>query len=265
MGLTGLIWLAIVAGWLAYLVPRFAWHKGAGAAGPAARPDFLADSMRVIRPCKASFSRDVDPELHVSTPLQREAVFFQVRRASQIAARRRRLGLVGSFALALAGVLVAVLTPAPWWLAVVGFVLLVGFVVLSRISVHTVDAMIDDRLASVYEEWNEDTVCVVADDLGNTGQESAEISVELDEPMNSSMASLLEPLAVTPPTYVSKPLLPRSVRTIDLTHPVPLVAQPGMPVLAERPETQDGAGSAGVIRLVKEDIDSVDLPRAVGE
>ncbi len=258
--MTGLIWLVIVAGWLAYLVPRLALHKGAGAVSGADTSGRFADSMHIIRRSRESYCRPVDPQLQVSTPLQREAVFFQVRRASRIAARRRRVGLIGSFLLALAGVLVALLTPAPWWFAVVGFGLLVGFVVISRISVHTVDAMLDARLSAAYEDWSEATVRVGALESRQTSRDDAEISVELNAPVKSTMESLWEPLAVTPPTYVSKPLVPRSVRTIDLSAPEHQAPQQQSPVIAQRPEPKE-TGRGADARQVGEP----QLPRAVGE
>lgn len=258
--MTGLIWLVIVAGWLAYLVPRLALHKGAGAVRGAERSGRFADSMHIIRRSRESYCRQVDPQLQVSTPLQREAVFFQVRRASRIAARRRRVGLIGSFLIATAGVLVAFLTPAPWWFAVAGFALLVGFVIISRISVHTVDAMLDARLAATYEDWSEATVRVGALDVAKTGADGAEISVELDAPVKPTMESLWEPLAVTPPTYVSKPLVPRSVRTIDLTAPEHQVHESKLPVIAQRPEPEQVGQDADVGQIRE-----AELPKAVGE
>lgn len=257
--MTGLIWLAIVAGWLAYLVPRLALHKGAGMVSGTEAADALGASMHVIRRSRKSYSEQVDPQLQVSTPLQREAVFFQVRRASRIAARRRRVGLIGSFLVALAGVLVAVFTDAPWWCAVVGFALLAGFVVLSRISVRTVDAMLDARLAAAYEDWGEATVRVGGLRYDQMGAE-VQASIDLDTPVAPGAASLWEPLAVTPPTYVSKPLVPRSVRTIDLSAPQPPSADRQLPVVARRLESQPGEQDAPDRRD-----EPVELPRAVGE
>ncbi|MBE6477647.1 MAG: MFS transporter [Propionibacteriaceae bacterium] len=260
MGVTGLIWLAIVAGWLAYLVPRFVLHKDPRLTVRDARMSDFTESMRVVRHSKGTvkpdFSELNDPALQISTPLQREAVMFEVRRAAQTAERRRRLGLVGSLVLMIASVVIAVVTSAPWWLSLIGVALLGVFVVVSRISVRTVDAMIDAKLDSVYQDqdWSEDTVAVNTVDLTDVHDEDTEISISLELPMASSIGSLWEPIAVTPPTYVSKPLVPRSVRTIDLSAPVPPVAAPQVPVVAEPPQGE-GRG----------DEEQDDRPRAVGE
>lgn len=243
MGITGLIWLAIVAGWLAYLVPRFVLHKDPRLTVHDVTVTDFTESMRVVRRGRdrdGAGRRPInDPALQISTPLQRDAVKFEVRRASQIAARRRRLGLAGSLLLMIASVVIAAVTTAPWWLSLIGVALLGVFVGVSRISVRTVDAMIDEKLNSVYQDWAEDTVAVDTVDLTGVHDEDTEISVSLELPVASTIGSLWEPIAVTPPTYVSKPLVPRSVRTIDLSAPVPPAAQPQMPVIAEPPQDED--------------------------
>lgn len=254
MGVTGLIWLAIIACWLAYLVPRFVLKSEQGLGTESVAPKYgIADSMRVVRHGNNEFSLDTDPGLQISTPLQRKSVLFEVHRAQDIAARRRRVGLLGSVALMIAGVVIAIVTPAPWWLSLVGVGLLLISVVVCRYSVHTVDAMVADKLAAVCTDWMEDTVAMNTIDLTEATNEDTEISIELDLPVPASMGSLWEPIAVTPPTYVSKPLVPRSVRTIDLTAPVPPASQPKLPVTAERPPQDD------------QDYGEGDLPRAVGE
>ncbi|WP_316670089.1 hypothetical protein [uncultured Propionibacterium sp.] len=263
MGVTGLIWLAIVAGWLAYLVPRFVLHKDPRLTVHDVSVDDFTESMRVVRRSRGrrrpDFSELNDPALQISTPLQRDAVRFEVRRASQIAARRRRLGLIGSLVLMIASVVIAAVTSAPWWLSLIGVALLGVFVVVSRVSVRTVDAMIDEKLDSVCQNWTEDTVAVNTVDLTDVHNEDTEISISLELPVTSTIGSLWEPIAVTPPTYVSKPLVPRSVRTIDLSAPVPPAAQPRMPVIAEPPQDggetgpdDDRGGEQGLGRAVGE-------------
>ena len=65
--------------------------------------------------------------------------------------------------------------------------------------------------------------------------------------------SLWEPIPITAPTYMSRPLAPRTVRTIDLSAPVP--SGSGVPVTADAPEGAD-------YRLEAEE---PGRPRAVGE
>ena len=53
---------------------------------------------------------------------------------------------------------------------------------------------------------------------------------------------LWDPVPITMPTYVSKPLAPRTVRTIDLSGPQ--VATPAHPVTADAPEQPEVAAEA---------------------
>ena len=269
--MTGLIWLAIVAGWLVYLVPRFLLHKDVDASPKlAAARDALAAPMHLVRRgSNDDFAELTDPELEISTPLQRESVAFQAHRAAVIATKRRRSGLLGSLAVVIAGVALAVFTSAPWWLSLVGVGVLVVFVVLSRISVHTVNAMIDEKLADADQDWAEETITVCEVDLTHVHDENTEISIRLNLPVAATIGDLWEPIAVTPPTYVSKPLVPRSVRTIDLSGTLDPVSQPKLPVTAEHPQGEGVAGqqAAQVNESVEHDDhgDEGELPRAVGE
>ena len=274
--MTGLIWLAIVAGWLAYLVPRFLLHKESTVTpNLSAVRDALAAPMHIVRRGgEDDFAEPSDPGLEISTPLQRDYVLFQTKRAAQIAMRRRRTGFIGSVIVMIAGVVVSIVTPAPWWLSLVGIGVLVVFVVLSRVSVHTVNAMISDQLDMADQDWAEETVMVREVDLTHVHDENTEISIPLNLPVDSTIGDLWEPIAVTPPTYVSKPLVPRSVRTIDLSMTADPPAQPKMPVTAEAPQTdrgQDGQlgqirhGHSGSADRNERRGDEGDLPKAVGE
>ena len=69
-----------------------------------------------------------------------------------------------------------------------------------------------------------------ADDVAS----GAGMSKYLAGSIGESLGSLWDPIPVTPTTYVSRPLLPRSVRTIDLAAPV-ASSELGVPVTAERP------------------------------
>ena len=60
-----------------------------------------------------------------------------------------------------------------------------------------------------------------------------EVSVELTGPVEST-GSLWDPIPITAPTYVSQPLAPRTVRTIDLSAPV--ASGSVVPVTADRPD-----------------------------
>lgn len=229
--MTGLIFGVIVIAWLAYLLP---WTLNSRSHSPLADegPFFgLASSMKIIRRGSDPFGDQNDPELELSTPLQRDAARREIRRAARTAARRRRAGLIVHFSAALLGPVVFFVWHTPLlWSVVLPSVLLIGFLALARVSVRTLNRALDEKKAWICGGDQEDTVSVVLPDLG---QGSAELSVELSEPLDEGMRSLWEPIPVTPATYVSKPMLPRSVRTIDLSTPVAPAATPALPPTAE--------------------------------
>jgi hypothetical protein len=56
--------------------------------------------------------------------------------------------------------------------------------------------------------------------------------------------ALWEPVPITMPTYVSKPLAPRTVRTIDLSGPVVTpTSRPTIPVTADAPPSKSPAAA----------------------
>ena len=91
------------------------------------------------------------------------------------------------------------------------------------------------------------------------GTESIEISVDLSMP--TTTGALWEPIPVTPATYVSQPLLPRTVRTIDLSAPVaapaPVVPTADNPAEAVQEKDASDEHTADIIAEFR--------PRAIGE
>ena len=249
MGLSGLTFAIVLVGWAAYLVSRFAARRDVITSGDETVEDPFADSMTIIRRSSDPFSGEADPDLEVSTPLTRAAARHEVRASYRLAARRRRnvvvvllVATVGSVVLSLASTLV------PWWVAMVPALLLVAFVGVARFSVVTLNRTLDARMERINSGWDEDTISfeVPADLRDDTDNEH---SIELSGPVVPA-GSLWDPIPVTAPTYVSKPMVPRTIRTIDLSMPVARPIDP-VPVVAETRDDQPAVAEG--------------LPRAVGE
>ena len=233
----GLIFGGIVLAWIAFLVPSFVARRDAGDAEVIDPMASFGDAVRyVARSSALTLAEQSDVE--VSTPLTRRAARAEIKMMSCTAARRRRnvvLGLVALTAALGAGTSFGVL---PWVAPVVGGVLLAGFLVLARFSVKSLNARLDARLAELDTDCREDTMSfeVPADLRSGISTDSTELSIEISAPIGSMAGNLWDPIPVTVPTYVSKPLVPRTVRTIDLSAPEPSVAVSRTPVVAEAPQ-----------------------------
>ena len=225
MGTTGLIFAAIAVAWLAYLIPTYLRHRS-----PAAEvlnsTDRFSDSMRIIRSGAAPLV-DVDgaeiSSVEVSTPLTRRAAIAELRRQERAAAARRRRVLV-VLAVGLSAVIgVAAFELIDWfWVAVPG-ALIVGFVVVARFSVRAMRRHLDVRFERINDCGDEQTILMrrAEIEIAVTGRNrktppSPTASARAER---STARALWDPLPITLPTYVSKPLTPRTVRTIDLSGP----------------------------------------------
>ncbi len=241
--LTGLIFGIIVILWVIYLVPlatfrdKDAWDR----VDPATLAT-VGESMHVVRDCSAEIELS-DSGAEISTPLQRRAARFQVRRANQIAQRRRRIAFLVNSIVLLATIIVPFFAPISHWLTFGGVLLFIAGLALSAYSVQTMRRASNRRLAEIAAASDEETQII---DVEEQTLDSTERSIDLTDELEN-IESLLAPIPVTPSTYISKPLLPRSVRTIDLAAPLP----PQRPVTADRP------GQPAV--------EDHDLPKAVGE
>lgn len=177
----------------------------------------FSDSIRILR-------RDVieyndDDISSVSTPLTRRAQLDELRMTAKHAAKRRRtvvFVLLG--ALAVLGTL-AGFSIVPWWSLAIPGGLLVGFLGLARFTVVQMHRRLDARAAALKTGFDEDEDTVAIDLTDREETENVEISIDLTA-TTSTMGALWDPIPVTPATYVSQPLLPRTVRTIDLSAPV---------------------------------------------
>lgn len=240
--LTGLIFGIIVILWVIYLVPLAtfkdvnSWDR----IDPAAL-ESVGESMRVVRDCREHVELP-DSGAEISTPLQRRAARFQVRRANKIAQRRRRIAFVVNSVILLTTIVVPFFTPVSHWLTLGGVLLFAAGLAVSAYSVKTMRRASQRRMQEIRAASDEETQIIdVEEQTFDSTERSIDLTVELE-----NVESLLAPIPVTPSTYISKPLLPRSVRTIDLAAPLP----------PQRPITVDAPAAAS---------DDEQLPRAVGE
>lgn len=199
----------------------------------------FSNSVRILRRDVDDY-RDEDASL-VSTPLTRRAQLHELRMLSRQAARRRVavVALLGALAAVLA--VLAVLGAVDWWSLAIPGGLLIAFLAVARFSVVAMHRDLDARAADATAGFGDEEDTETIDLADMEGTEGLEISVDLSIPTTTGV--LWEPIPVTPATYVSQPLLPRTVRTIDLSAPV----VPGLPVVptADRPTDEvHGHGAA---------------------
>jgi hypothetical protein len=225
----GVIFAIVVVGALAYVVPWFVTRRSDLLPDPVDErsAQHFSESTKVVRRGADPYNMgDDDVELEVSTPHTRRAELTDIHRLLAAAAKRRRLML---YVLLLATVGVGVATPftvLPWWSAAAGAGAIVAFLMVSRFSVVTMTRRLDRRRELITSGWDEDTVALVLGESEATSEIEVRISEEIGAP-----GSLWEPIPVTTPTYVSKPLAPRTVRTIDLSAPAVVASR--VPVTAE--------------------------------
>jgi hypothetical protein len=234
VGTTGIIFAAIAIAWLAYLVPHFVRRpENELVEEPVGPAEQFADSMRVVRRGRAPLLNQDLAEIaayEVSTPMTRRAAVNDLRRLEQVAAGRRRrvlLVLVGVLTLSVA---LAATGLAPWWLLVLPATLLAAFVTVARFSVRAMRRDLDARYREIRQGGAESTVLLRRREAGP----SAAPVAPLDAPA-AKTGVLWDPVPITMPTYVSKPLAPRTVRTIDLSGAAATASAPTGPVTADAP------------------------------
>lgn len=225
--LAGLLIAALLVAGLAFAVPWISSQRHS--------PDDLAEepterfsqSMRILQ-------RDVveygDPSA-VSTPLTRAAEFYGLHMTAKQAAKRR---LVVLASLAGTGIVLGVLAGLGilhWWAALVPVALIVVFLGIARFSVVDMHRRLDDYARGLEAGFGDDEDTEVID-LQQEDTEPTEFSVDLSAP--TGRGAFWDPVPVTAPTYVQQPLLPRTVRTIDLSAPV--VASTPLVPTADHPD-----------------------------
>jgi hypothetical protein len=220
VGTTGVIFAAIAVAWLAYLVPHFVRRRDDDEELDDSDPaDRFSDSMRIVRhgtaPLLDHDLEEIAP-FEVSTPQTRRAAINDMRRLERLAASRRSRVLLSLLAM-LSGVIgFAAVHLMPWWSIAIPGGLLVIFVVVARISVWIMRRNLDGRYREIRQGSNESTIFLSRKDFPKGGAGAHQTSGKADV---SRPGALWDPLPITMPTYVSKPLAPRTVRTIDLSGP----------------------------------------------
>lgn len=226
MGLTGVIFGVIAVAWLVYLVPYFLKHHGDPVADELDPAAAFSATVTIVRR-GASLDVAEAGTATVSTPLTRRAALYELGQIDRLAAGRRRRVL-----LFLTGALLALSVPTAlgyllWWVPIIPAGLLVLFLVVARFSVRVMRRDLDERARQLRAAPDEQTVAIA---VLPANDDAADESVELTAPVTKP-GSLWDPIPIVAPTYVSKPLAPRTVRTIDLS--APLAPSDAVPVTAD--------------------------------
>jgi hypothetical protein len=234
VGTTGIIFAAIAIAWLAYLVPHFVRRpENELVEEPVGPAEQFADSMRIVRRGRAPLLNQDLTEIaayEVSTPMTRRAAVNDLRRLEQLAASRRRRVLLVLVGVLSVTVVLAVTGLAPWWLLAVPGGLLAAFVTLARFSVRAMRRDLDARYREIRQGGEESTVLI-------RRREAAPASPAVAAPaaLKATTGAFWDSVPITQPTYVSKPLAPRTVRTIDLSGAAVMASAPTGPVTADAP------------------------------
>lgn len=251
--LAGIVISVLVVAGLAVAVPWLVSHRETPDAVDGDPTERFSDSMRIVRRDVIDYVEDHDG-VEVSTPLIRRAELTELRLLARSAARRRVRTAFLLLFLTAAVTATAFFGVIPFWSIAIPAGLLLAFLGASPFMVRAMNKRFDARAAGLAVGYEEDELTErIRLDVTATREEDLDLAVDLGAP--ESMGSLWEAVPVTTPTYVSKPLAPRTVRTIDLSSPV----SPSDPVVptADHPE-------ADVEALELEDTEAI-LPRAVGE
>jgi hypothetical protein len=227
VGTTGLIFAAIAVAWLVYLVPHFVRRHEDDPVEHADPEDRFSDSVRILQHGTAPLLDQDLSEIgayEVSTPLTRRAAINDLRRLERVAALRRRRVLLTLLAVLSLVVGVAGVDLVPWWSVAIPAALVVIFFAVSRVSVMVMRRGLDRRYAEIRQGGGEVTILLAR------AKKTSDSAIEpaTAEAKTSKSNDLWDPVPITVPTYVSKPLAPRTVRTIDLSGP-PLVTASGTP------------------------------------
>jgi hypothetical protein len=221
VGTSGVIFAAIAIAWLAYLVPHFVRSRDIDEelledSDPA---DRFSDSMRIVRYGTAPLlDQDLEEieSFDVSTPQTRQAAVNDLRRLERLAASRRRRVLLGMMAALSVVVGLCAMHLILWWSTAIPGALLMIFLVVARISVRIMRRGLDARYREIRHGGTESTIFLSLKDFAASGEDADHGSGKAAD-LATRSSTLWDPIPITMPTYVSKPLAPRTVRTIDLS------------------------------------------------
>jgi hypothetical protein len=281
MGTTGLIYVAIVAAWAAYLVPM--WLRRHDETSRLRSMERYSSAMRVLsrqadgeRPKYVVRRGDEPPRVIAPTP-KRSAAQLRARRVA--AMRRRRVLSVLTLSLASVGALAGFAMLPPWTPAIPGG-LIVAFLVLARVQVRRQAGARAPQVArsrkatrlDVAYAYGPPPAASVPSDAADASEPTVEVAAEPEPPAEG----LWDPVPVTLPTYVYKEKAPPTVRTITL--PGAEFATPAAPVshepllderVPEQPAEDVSAESAKPAQPAPPPLEELDEPtriaRAVGD
>lgn len=240
----------LVVAWIAYLVPWFVMRRHDRAEESEEATEF-PDTMSVVRDGGLTISAhtaEPQDDLEVATPFTRAHARQEVREAWANAAVRRRRTVAVLMLLTTLMAVLALTSVLSWWFTAAAGALVVAFFVVARISVVRMARRLDAQIDQIDRGWDEHTVLLSREapfpeefhqhesDHTLEENEPTAYSVELNGPVSAGSGSLWDAVPVTTPTYVSKPIAARTVRTIDLSAPGPVAGQTSTPVTAEHPQ-----------------------------
>lgn len=234
-----MIFGAVAALWLLYLVPLILNRRENGffdEADPGEQA--FSASVTIVRRGTELDSAEAGSAV-VSTPLNRRAALRELAEIDREAARRRRYVLLFLLLTTTLLTVAAALGWVAWWNPLIPVGLIVIFLVIARFSVKAMRRDLDRRAERIRggDCVHEETVEIaVLEPQHDEHEQSVEISAPVED-----LGSLWDPIPITAPTYVSKPLAPRTVRTIDLSAPVPANR---IPVTADAPDAEPEPGAS---------------------
>ena len=249
VGTSGVIFAAIAIAWLAYLVPHFVRSRDIDEelledSDPA---DRFSDSMRIVRYGTAPLlDQDLEEieSFDVSTPQTRQAAVNDLRRLERVAASRRRRVLLGMMALLSVVVGLCAMHLILWWSTAIPGGLLMIFLIVARISVRIMRRGLDARYREIRHGGTESTIFLSLKDFAASGEDADHGSGKAAD-LATRSSTLWDPIPITMPTYVSKPLAPRTVRTIDLSGAeMSSSARHDAPVTADAQDSASDSSSA---------------------
>ena len=246
VGTTGVIFGAIAIAWLAYLVPHFVRKRDDEALIDTEDPaERFVGSMRVVQHGTAPLLDQDLSEIgtyEVSTPLTRRAAIADLRRLETLAALRRRRVLLGLMAALSLGVGLAGAELVPWWSTAIPGGLVVLFFLVSRFSVLAMRKNLDLRYRDI-RLGGEEVTLFINRAKARAAVTAAATKADEDAPEEKKATAgvLWDPVPITVPTYVSKPLAPRTVRTIDLSGPAATSSSVQLPVTADARPAGEGS------------------------
>jgi len=214
--LAGIVISVLVLAVLAFGLPWLSVHRDDIDALDGDPAERFSGSMRILRENTIADYDEDEPPVEVSTPLTRRAELTELRLRARAAAMRRRRMVTMLGSMTLLCLVLSVFNVVPGWAVAIPVVALGAFLVSARVGVKKMHRRLDEKAAQVKAGYVDSEATSTMKAVEE--ETSHEFSVDLTAPEKTG--PLWDPIPVVTPTYVSKPLVPRTVRTIDLSAPV---------------------------------------------